>query len=298
METIENCKILVVEDSPQMLHLIRTILTKNGFDVIVANNGQEGLDATHSNDVDLIISDVMMPGMDGYEFCQEVRKYGATQALPFIFLSAKGSIRDKQEGFKDGADDYITKPFDPSELVMRVNAMLERTSRYRHEAFTDSLTGLNNRRYFDRKLAEMILHSNRYIEPFCLAMIDVDHFKNFNDTYGHQAGDEALRHLAKCLIEHLRETDLTFRYGGEEFTAILPGTNKDTGMYLMDAFRAKISETVINYEEKKLRLTVSIGLAQSIVDAENSKELLKSADEALYASKTNGRNLTTGFLIK
>lgn len=289
---------MVVEDSPQMLHLIRTILVKSGFEVLSADNGKEGLRAARENEFDLIISDVTMPEMDGYEFCKEVRKFSGTRMLPLILISAKGSVEDKQSGFKDGADDYITKPFDPSELVMRVNAILQRTARYRQEALIDSLTGLNNRRYFDKKLSEMARHSERYKEPFCLAMVDVDHFKNFNDTFGHQAGDEALRHLAAFLMKHLRQTDITSRYGGEEFTVMLPATDKKRGLHIMDGFRMIVAGTPMEYENEKLHFSVSIGLAQFPTDAEDEKGLLKCADEALYRSKVNGRNLLTGYEAK
>ncbi len=293
-----NSRILVVEDSPQMLNLIRTILLRAGFEVTTGSNGKEGLAAVEASDVDLIISDIMMPEMDGFQFCQEVRKNSRVSNIPFIFLSARGGIQDKMSGFQDGADDYITKPFDPNELVMRVTAMLMRASRYRMEAYTDSLTGLNNRRYFDKKLSEMVSHSHRYKKPFALAMLDIDFFKEFNDKFGHLVGDQILVQLGKYLKEELRDSDFSCRYGGEEFVIILPDTTKEAAFNLVDRLRRKFSETPLPHEGSNYQVTFSIGLAEYPGDADTAREMIKCADDALYESKTAGRNATTVYQKK
>lgn len=293
MSLMNNSRILVVEDSPQMLNLIRTILMRSGFEVLTAMNGREGLDFVHEHDVDLIISDIMMPEMDGSQFCQEVRKTSRTDNIPFIFLSARSGIQDKVGGFEDGADDYITKPFDPNELVMRVTAMLKRASRYRMEAYTDSLTGLHNRRYFDKKLSEVISLSKRHSISFCLAMLDIDLFKDFNDKFGHLVGDQVLIHLGKFLKTTLRESDFSARYGGEEFVIILPDTAKEKGFMLMDRLRKKFAQSPLVYEGGEYVVTVSIGVSEYPSDSDSVRELLKCADDALYESKTAGRNTVT-----
>jgi len=295
---LDNSRILVVEDSPQMLNLIRTILMRTGFEVITATNGHEGLEAIRSHEVDLIVSDVMMPEMDGFEFCREVRKSVRGDNIPFIFLSAKGGMQDKMAGFDGGADDYITKPFDPNELMMRVTAILKRTSRYRMEAFTDALTALNNRRYFDKKLAEAVSLSHRYKKVFCLALLDIDYFKNFNDTHGHLMGDQVLVHLAGFLRVTLRDSDFSARFGGEEFVVILPDTNRDQAMPLMSRFREKFAATPLHHEGKEYGVTISIGMAQYPDDGETARELIKCADDALYESKTQGRNRVTAYRKK
>ncbi len=288
-----NSRILVVEDSPQMLNLIRTILLRAGFEVTTGSNGKEGLAAVESSEVDLIISDIMMPEMDGFQFCQEVRKNSRISNIPFIFLSARGGIQDKMSGFQDGADDYITKPFDPNELVMRVTAMLMRASRYRMEAYTDSLTGLSNRRYFDKKLGEMVSLAHRYKQPFSLAMLDIDFFKDFNDKFGHLVGDQILIHLGKFLRDELRDSDFSCRYGGEEFVIILPDTTKESAFHLVDRLRKKFSETPLVEDGGSYQVTFSIGLAEYPTDADTAREMVKCADDALYESKTAGRNATT-----
>ncbi len=293
MTVMTNSRVLVVEDSPQMLNLIRTILLRAGFEVATGSNGKEGLAAVESSNVDLIISDIMMPEMDGFQFCQEVRKNSRISNIPFIFLSARGGIQDKMSGFQDGADDYITKPFDPNELVMRVTAMLMRSSRYRMEAYTDSLTGLSNRRYFDKKLGEMVSHAHRYKQPFSLAMLDIDFFKDFNDKYGHLVGDQVLIHLGKFLRDELRDSDFSCRYGGEEFVIILPDTTKESAFHLVDRLRKKFAETSLPHEGSNYQVTFSIGLAEYPTDADTAREMVKCADDALYESKTAGRNATT-----
>jgi diguanylate cyclase (GGDEF)-like protein len=286
-------KILVVENSPQTLHTIRNILNEAGYEVTAASNGREGLETVRDGEIDLIISAVTMPEMDGFEFCKEVRKNSTTDTTPFIFLTAQGSIEDKESAFREGADDFITKPFEPSDLVLRVEAVLKRAARYLHEAYTDSLTGLNNRRYFDKKLVEMIAHSKRYGEVFCLAMLDVDLFKNFNDSYGHVAGDQALKHLADVIMNNIRQSDTHARFGGEEFTVLLPSTDKTNSITFMDRLRERIAETPLVYENEEHSFTISIGIAQYPEDAETPEELIKCADQALYESKSRGRNLTT-----
>ena len=286
-------KILVVENSPQTLHSIRRILENAGYGVLTASDGGEGLETIRDGQVDLIISAVTLPEMDGFEFCKKVRESSTTDTIPFIFLTAQGSMEDKQSAFREGADDYITKPFEPEDLVMRVEAGLKRAERYLAEAYTDALTGLNNRRYFDKKLAEMMAHSKRYGEAFCLAMLDVDLFKNFNDSFGHVAGDRALKHLAAIIMYNIRQSDIHSRFGGEEFTVLLPSTDKANSITFMDRLRQKISETPMVDEGREHFFTISIGIAQFPDDSELPDELVKCADDAMYESKSKGRNLTT-----
>ena len=291
-------KLLVVESSPQTLHIIRDIFIKAGYEVLTATDGREGLKIVHDRPVDMIISAVMLPEMDGFEFCKKVRESSTTDKIPFIFLSAQGSHEDKQSAFQEGADDYITKPFEPNDLVLRADAGLKRAARYLAEAYTDALTGLNNRRYFDKKLAEMMAHSIRYGETFCLAMLDVDLFKDFNDSFGHVAGDRALKHLATIIMENIRQTDIHARFGGEEFTVLLPSTDKANAINFMDRLRQKVAETEMVDEGKKHLFTISIGIAQFPNDSEIQDELIKCADKALYESKSKGRNLTTLYQAK
>ncbi|MFQ5431752.1 MAG: diguanylate cyclase, partial [Nitrospinota bacterium] len=286
-------KILVVENSPQTLNNIHKILADAGYDLLTASDGMEGLKVVREGSVDLIVSAVLLPGMDGFEFCKKVRESSTTDTIPFIFLTAQGSMEDRQSAFREGADDYITKPFEPGDLIMRVEAGLKRAERYLAEAYTDALTGLNNRRYFDKKLAEMMAHSKRYDESFCLAMLDVDLFKDFNDSFGHVVGDRALKHLATIIMDSIRQSDIHSRFGGEEFTVLLPSTDKTNSITFMDRLRQKISETPMLDEGNEYFFTISIGIAQFPDDSELPDELLKCADKAMYESKSKGRNLTT-----
>ena len=294
MVTGENKrKILVVEKSPQTLHVIRDILQGAGYEVLTAADGKVGLATVHDTAINLIVSAVQLPEMDGFAFCKKVRENSATDTIPFIFLTARGSLEDKQSAFREGADDYITKPFEPDDLVMRVEAGLKRAERYLAEAYTDALTGLNNRRYFNKKLAEMMAHSKRYEETFCLAMLDVDLFKEFNDSYGHVAGDRALKHLALIIMENIRLSDTHARFGGEEFTVLLPSIDKEKSVVFMERLRQKISETPMVEDGKEHFFTISIGIAQFPDDSEIPDGLVRCADDALYESKSRGRNLTT-----
>jgi len=294
-------KVLIVDDSRLIAHVGKTILKACGHEVLVASDGQAGVETAKAEIPDLILLDVIMPVMDGYEVCQHLKEEDRTKEIPIIMLTSKAETADKVKGLQMGALDYVTKPFDETELVARVNIHLrlkelyetvqEKNRQLQEMANRDGLTGLYNHRYFHEQLAQDFLRARRYHENLSCILLDIDFFKKFNDTHGHQTGDVVLRTLGRVIQESIRDSDLAARYGGEEFALILYHTNAQGGFEVADRLRRTVEENQIHEKGVALRVTISVGIAtfpdEKIGDA---KTLIECADKALYQAKENGRN--------
>jgi diguanylate cyclase (GGDEF)-like protein len=283
--------VLVVDDNPDKLMLLTVALQMAGYEVRTANDGAEGLAAVESYQPDLIITDVMMPKMDGYELARRVRANPQTRFVPIIIqTAARGDAQDHRRGSEVGALGYITDPTDIDLLLARARTLLD----FKHyldaceeEAFTDHLTGLANRRRFERQLVREVSRTLRYSRPFCLLLLDIDNFKAVNDTYGHGAGDEAIHLLAVTLQAGTRGIDLAARIGGEEFAVILPETDLEGGVDVAERLRIAIRETKIPGVGQ---ITASFGVAAFPLCAATDHELRAAADAALYEAKHKGRD--------
>jgi diguanylate cyclase (GGDEF)-like protein len=283
--------VLVVDDDPDKRMLLMVALQMAGYEVRTANDGEEGLSAVESYQPDLIITDVMMPKMDGYELARRVRANPLTRFVPIIIqTAARNDAQDQRRGSEVGALGYITDPTDIDLLLARARTLLD-FKRYldtcEEEAFTDHLTGLANRRRFERQLEREVSRTLRYSRPFCLLLLDIDNFKEVNDTYGHDAGDEAIRRLSLTLQAGTRGIDLAARIGGEEFAVILPETEFEGGVDVAERLRAAISETEI---PNVGRITASFGVGEFPLCAATGRELVTLADAALYEAKRQGRD--------
>lgn len=283
--------VLVVDDNPDKLLLLTVALQMAGYEVRTACDGADGLAAVESYQPDLIITDVMMPIMDGYEFARRVRANPLTRFVPIIIqTAARGDAQDHRRGSEVGALGYITDPTDVDLLLARARTLLD-FKQYldtcEEEAVTDHLTGLANRRRFERQLEREVARTVRYGRPFCLLLLDIDNFKTVNDTYGHEAGDEAIRRLALTLQAGTRGIDLAARIGGEEFAVILPETDLEGGVDVAERLRAAIKAAEIPTVG---RITASFGVAELPLHAETGHELKAAADAALYEAKHNGRD--------
>ena len=301
-------RILVVDDHPDNLEIIDARLSSRGYEIEKASNGQEALDKVHANPPHLILCDVMMPLMDGYEVSRRIKGDESLPYIPIILVTARDSTQDKVEGLEAGADDYLTKPINFPELEARVRSMLRIkrlqdeldqknrelelvNKRLRKLSITDGLTELFNHRHVHELLHEEWERSQRTGDPMAVAMLDLDRFKQINDTYGHPTGDVVLYETARIIRETAREIDMVGRYGGEEFIAILPDTDEEEAARFAERVRAQVGEHVYRDEANEIRMTVSSGVASfptSRVD--DPEELLKRADEALYRAKESGRN--------
>lgn len=307
-------KALVVEDTVTSATLICHLLEKMGLETVHAADGEAALTVFARERPDLILLDIIMPGMDGFEVARRVRELEKDgEWTPIIFLSARASDQDLARGIEVGGDDYLVKPV--SEIVLRakVHAM-QRIAQMRHSLIVltrkldeanreltrlsavDGLTGIANRRCFDDTLQREWRRAARRRVPLALLLADIDHFKEFNDRYGHQSGDECLKHVAGALAARLnRPTDLVARYGGEEFAVILPETDAAGACRVAEAMCRAVEAARIGHARSPTGpvVTISIGGAAVVPpdgNVDGMLALLRQADEALYAAKARGRN--------
>jgi diguanylate cyclase (GGDEF)-like protein len=296
--------LLIADDEPGNIKMLLELL-RSEYKIRVANNGEKVLKIALSEEPpDLILLDVMMPGLDGYEVCRRLKSDPLTQKIPVIFITGKITEQDEIQGFEAGAVDYITKPFSSVVVKARVKTHIElKQARdyLENRSLQDGLTGIANRRRFNEHLENAWNFTCREALPLSLIIIDIDHFKLFNDNYGHQAGDVCLTQIAQKLSATLRrKIDLIARYGGEEFGCILPMTMLDNAIMIAESFRADILSLQIPhaYSSTGSCVTISQGVA-TIIPTKDSLpgSLIHAADEALYRSKETGRNKVSGVVI-
>ena len=289
--------ILVVDDMTTTLLLLHDLL-KDTYEVKIAKSGTKALEILESpNDIDLILLDIEMPDINGYEVCKILKNNEQTKNIPIIFVTARNSEEDEEYGLNLGAIDYITKPFNKTITKLRLknylelkmkNDMLEKLSMY------DGLTNIRNRRFFDETFEKTFSEIKRDKKSLAVLMIDIDFFKPYNDNYGHGQGDETLRKVAKALEKTIkRASDFVARYGGEEFVILLKDINKDGVEAVANNLLNAIRELKITHEFSKIEnyVTVSIGASFYNSSSDITKlELLLKADETLYNVKNSGRN--------
>jgi diguanylate cyclase (GGDEF)-like protein len=287
-----SVKVLVVDDSGVSRTLVRSLLEIQQFQVLEAENGKKGLEVLKEHpDVRLVISDYNMPAMDGFEFTSAVRKKFSSDQVAIVGISAHGSGLLSAKFLKRGANDFITKPFAKEEFYCRINQnveMLEYIQAIQDASNKDYLTGLYNRRYFfdlGRKIYENARRGNLEIT---IAMLDIDHFKRINDTYGHDAGDIALKTVAALIAGSVRRADLVARFGGEEFCVLVTNMKKEKTTEFFDELRQRIGETKVEIEGGEVSLTISIGVNTVLRDS--LEATINYADELLYKAKQRGRN--------
>jgi diguanylate cyclase (GGDEF)-like protein len=290
--------ILIVDDQPANIHALAKLL-KADYRVITATNAAKTLElARRDPKPDLILLDILMPDQDGYATCRALKADEATHAIPVIFVSALDQDQDEAKGLQLGAADYISKPFNPAIVRARVHNQVSlklKTDLLERIALQDGLTEIPNRRYFDRKLVEEWNRQSRHQRPLALLMIDIDHFKLYNDHYGHGAGDDCLRRVAQALAKvPTRSADLVARYGGEEFVVLLPETEASGARKVAERMRAAIRALAIPHAHSPVadQVTLSIGasLHQAQQPATNAEVLKQAADQALYQAKQAGRD--------
>ena len=289
--------ILVVDDMTTTLLLIHDLL-KDTYEVKIAKSGAKALEILESpNDIDLILLDIEMPDINGYDVCKRIKNNETIKNIPIIFITGRTSQEDEEYGLNLGAIDYITKPFNNAIVKLRIknylnlkikNDMLEKLSMY------DGLTNIRNRRFFDETFEKTFNEIKRDKKSLAVLMIDIDFFKPYNDNYGHGQGDETLRKVARALEKTIkRASDFVARYGGEEFVILLKGINKDGVEAVANNLLNAVRELKITHEFSKIEnyVTVSIGVSYYNSSSDITKlELLLKADETLYSVKNSGRN--------
>jgi len=292
-------RVLAAEDNPVFQAMLKTMLTKWGYRAVIARNGTEACGILEQADPPrLAILDWMMPGMDGVEICRRLRSANREPYIYIVLLTARNESQDLIEGMDAGADDYLTKPFNAHELRVRLNAarrildlqeeLVRTREALRHQATHDGLTGLLNRTTAMDRLDNELARSNRTGEPVSVVMVDLDRFKQINDTRGHLAGDTVLRDAARRLKLSARAYDAVGRYGGEEFLLILPGCDTRTAYVQAERVREAIAAEPFLGPGQPVKMTASLGVACNLDYPPET--LIREADDALYQAKESGRN--------
>ncbi len=302
--------ILVVEDNPVTRRLLQKTLKRSGYHVVAVENGRQALEVFRKQFFPIVITDWVMPEMDGLELCRTIREMELPGYVVIILLTAKDSKDDIIRGLDAGADDYLTKPFNHPELVARLRAgirilNLEKSLKEANEeirilSITDPLTGCYNRGFLTERLNQEIKRARRYGRALSLCLCDIDHFKRINDTFGHQTGDLVLKEFVKIIEESIRkDVDWVARYGGEEFVVILPETDLQGGICMAERLRASVEASTIEIPAAdSIKITASFGVTafgpetpEAVISPE---AMINTADQLMYQAKKEGRNRIKG----
>lgn len=285
-----------MDDEPINLQLLYRALGKE-YEMLMATSGEEALEICRRESPDLVLLDIVMPGIDGLEVCQKIRSDEALQEIPVIFVTGRDTPNEETEALEAGAVDFISKPVNPAVVRARVRTHLTlkaQSDQLRELVFVDGLTGVANRRRFDEMLDIQWRNGARLGTELSLFLIDVDHFKQYNDHFGHQAGDECLRQVAQVLGRELRRSgDLVARYGGEEFACLSASLIGEAAMQAAENLRARVEEIGLPHPRSEAAsvVTISIGLASGQPkELGRAEEFLSLVDARLYRAKTEGRN--------
>lgn len=292
--------VLVVDDEITNIEIVSAAL-EDDYEISFALAGEQAIEIAHLSSPDLILLDVVMPGIDGYEVCRRLKRDSLLSDVPVIFTTSMDGAEAEVRGLSAGAIDYVTKPFQPVALRQRIgnHVQLKRARDALSDlAMHDPLTGLANRRLLEQRLQAELAQLGRDGGELALLLLDIDYFKRFNDTYGHPAGDHCLARVGSVLRDQMRRGgDLAARYGGEEFACILPHTGPAGAMAVADAIRSAVEALEIPHAASPVSpvVTVSIGVSAAIPSADLTAEsLLSHVDQLLYRSKERGRNCVTG----
>jgi diguanylate cyclase (GGDEF)-like protein len=302
-------KVLVVDDLPLNRKLQKAYLNEVGYQVVLAEDGLDALRKVREFSPDIVLLDIVMPKMDGYQVCRHIKHNIRTRYTPVILVTALNEMEAKIKGIEAGADDFISKPFNKLELLARVKSLLrikhlnkelqskiqllERAQKkLKKLAITDGLTGIFNYRFFKEQLHKEIIRAQRHDKHLSIAMLDIDFFKKYNDTHGHPAGDAVLKNIAEILVKNIRTIDLAARYGGEEFAIIFVETDKAAAGFVASKLKQLVEDYKFPYESTQPngKITVSMGVATYPENGKTSDDLIAIADKRLYRAKKEGRN--------
>ena len=296
-----GANILVVDDDfVQSKQIVNKLSTLDFVKVQALQNPAETIEKVSSDDFDLVIISTQLEGVDGLRLCSQMRSHESTRHIPILILVDDSDKNLLIKGLDMGVSDYIITPIEGNELIARVKTQIKR-KRYQdalksnytknvNMAMTDALTGVYNRRYFDAHSKNLVDQAHNLGKPLLFIMVDIDHFKKVNDTYGHQAGDVVIKDIAKILNEQVRLTDMVARFGGEEFVVIMPNTSQSDGEAVAERLRLKVENYSFKISEtESINKTMSLGVAM-LMPGEDKDKLLARADKALYEAKESGRN--------
>ena len=279
-------RILVVDDNALNLKLLVDWLEHESYVVSTAADGLEALAKIEAEGPEIVLLDVLMPGLDGFETCRRIKADPAVAHIPVVMVTALEDVDDLVKGFEAGADDFLTKPFDGLELLARMRLQLRRKRHY-EQSLVDPLTGAFNRRHFDAHASRLAARCRTARQAVAVLMIDVDKLKQINDVHGHAAGDQMLKEVVNRVISALRPSDVVTRMGGDEFVVVMPETDLDAALHIAERLRGRVADALID----GVSVTLSIGVAASSPDLEEELDaILQRADAALYEVKGAGGN--------
>lgn len=310
MELIKAHEILIVDDSPTTLSILKQMFSKEPYRISEAGTGEEAISKALRTFPDLILLDLNLPDIDGIEICKILKDNALTRDIPILFITGERNTKKLCEAFNAGALDYIIKPFDLMEIGARVKTHLqlmdliqrhkklisdlkEANERIDSLSKMDMLTGLYNRRGIEEKFKMELSRTKRFESPFSIFLGDLDGFKNINDSFGHNLGDNVLQEIALLLKENSRGYDCIGRWGGEEFIGLLPGTDCDGARKVAESIRSKVERHAVSRDNEKIQITMSFGLSSLKPDMQFS-ELIEVADRNLYQAKRSGKNIVVG----
>jgi two-component system cell cycle response regulator len=294
--------ILLVEDDEKDSKLIRSYLHGEPYQIRFARDGEEAMSCAQQEDIDLILLDILLPGMDGFEVCRRLKQMEETRNIQIVVITSLRDLESKVKGIELGADDYLVKPINVHELRVRMKALIKKKAYLDsvhagqgtsvHSAITDKLTGLYNYGYFKHFLELEVERSQRYGHPVALVMIDIDDFSEHNAVLGHLAGDDILRQLGALIKKNTRGIDAAARYGGEEFVVVLPETDVDGAIKMAERIRQLVFEHTFFQEESSvsIKLRISVGIAVHPADAQIPEEMIRKAESALSEAKKKGKD--------
>ena len=293
--------LLIVEDSPVDAKLIKSLLNSLACNLWTVHSGEEALSICNNHKIDIMILDMMLPGLDGYEVVKQIKENASTRSTQIIVVTSLQDIESKIKGFEFGVDDYLVKPINFNEFRARVNSLIKKKAYHDRlmanfevavqSAITDRLTGAYNNGYFQHYLKNELKRAERHAYPISLLMLDIDDFKLVNDRHGHLAGDNLLKEIADKLRQNMREIDVLARFGGDEFAVVLPYTQKEDAAAIAERIRVAFESCAVAVNDHlSLSISMSIGVADFAPGVDTVQYLIQKADKALYTAKFDGKN--------
>ena len=292
-------KILVIDDSPVQTGFLCSIL-QDDYEITACHTAEEGLEEAKEGNYSLILLDVVMPGMDGFQLLQELKAAEVTRYIPVILITSLAAVQYEERGLLLGAVDYVTKPFKPVIIKARVNAHIQLyryQMQFKEQAMVDGLTGVANRRRYEEGSLARWREATRFGLPFSICMFDIDKFKVYNDTFGHMAGDECLKKVAAALASRIHQgRDLICRFGGEEFQILLYGIKPEDALHAADRLRQAVADLKLPSADRRTApyVTISVGASSAVPSSmETYNGMIKAADDELYYAKNHGKNMVS-----
>jgi diguanylate cyclase (GGDEF)-like protein len=285
----EPYRVLIVDDEQSLSEFFAAVVEQAGMSSFVVNHPMEVMEPLYDFQPDLILMDIHMPECSGIELARVIRQQPNLVSIPIVFLSSESDVEMQFTAMSEGGDDFLIKPIDPTTLVRSITIRARRSRLLRDQMIRDSLTGLFNHTRIKEQLEIEVARAQRSQEDFAFVMVDIDHFKSINDTYGHMTGDSVLKSLSQFFQRRLRQSDITGRYGGEEFAIILPDTSEQGALHIMEEMRKDFASVMHQADDTKFSVTFSCGVAM-FSSFQDANKLNSEADKALYEAKESGRN--------